>query len=284
MQSAMTASPMIGLSYRGPLAGWIEHESAVECVEITAEHFFDRRPQDIAHLERFAAQWPVSVHGLGLSLGTPGQIPEEILARFVEVARRARARWVSEHIAFTKAGGIDLGHLNPVPRTPAMLEVLAEHVTVLRERCGVPVLLENITTHFDPGGVWPENEFLNRLCERSGCRLLLDVTNLWINAHNHHFDPRAWLLGLAPEHIGQIHVVGYAERNGRLHDTHEAPVQPDLLKFLGEVLESLPVEAVFLERDENLTDKTSISAELGRLRSIRDQVWANSPKGGSIPA
>jgi predicted nucleotidyltransferase len=172
------------------------------------------------------------------------------------------------HIAFTRAGGIDLGHLNPVPRTRSMLDVLAGHVLDVGERCGTPVLLENITTQFDPGGELDEPDFLNQLCEKHGCRLLLDVTNLFINARNLCFDPHAWLRALRPELIVQLHVVGYAERDGWLHDTHGAPLQPDLLELIGAVLAYAPVASIILERDEQLDDAGAIETELGKLHAL----------------
>jgi uncharacterized protein (UPF0276 family) len=262
----MGVQPKIGIGYRDQLRGWLATPSPlIECLEITAEHFFDREEDCLA---RLADQHPLYVHGLGLSLGTPGALDKSILNSFTRVSKIARACWVSDHISFTRAGGTDLGHLNPVPRTREMLSLLADHVLEVGDRCGTTVLMENITAQFDPGGELEEPDFLNQLCERSGCRLLLDVTNLFINARNHRFTALAWLHAIHPDFIVQLHVVGYAERNGWLHDTHGAPMQSDLLDLIGEVLAYAPVASIILERDERLDETVAIEVELEKLHDL----------------
>ena len=163
--------------------------------------------------------------------------------------------WISEHVAFTRAGGIDLGHLNPVPASEESLAILSEHVAELRARCRKPVVLENIATHLHLGGGLGETEFLNRLCEEADCGLLLDVTNLYVNSRNHRFDPLQWVRELDPEHIVQLHVVGYETRNGRHHDTHATPVQPEILELLMAVVDHAPVQACIIERDDPGCDR-----------------------------
>jgi uncharacterized protein (UPF0276 family) len=258
----------VGLGWRAPLARWLATRPAeVECLEITAEHFFDGGTAELATL---AATWPLYVHGLGLSLGTPGPLDADTLERFAVVADAADAAWISEHVAFTRAGGIDLGHLNPVPRTAESLAALAEHSAQLKARCGRPLILENICSPLDPGGELAETTFLSRLCEAADCGLLLDVTNLYINGQNHGYDPRAWLAELDPERIVQLHIVGYAQVDGRYEDTHSAPVQEPLLELLAAVLDFAPVRAVILERDDAKPDADEISAELARIKAVCD--------------
>jgi uncharacterized protein (UPF0276 family) len=255
---------LIGLGWRPGLAAWIDSGAPeIECLEITAEHFYDG---NLDYLRRLGRRLPLYVHGLGLSLGTPGPLDQGQLSRFLAVARAASARWVSEHIAFTRSGDLDLGHLNPVPLTRESLATMTEHAVELREQSGRPVILENITSHLQLPGELEETDFLMRLCENAGCGLLLDVTNLHINSVNHGFDAYAWLQRLDPQHIVQLHIVGYAARDGRLQDSHSATIQPELLDLLEAVLQFAPVEAVILERDEATPDTTNIRTELQRLR------------------
>ena len=253
----------LGIGYRRELAEWLESEPPeVKSLEITAEHFFGGGDQI---LQRLAERYPLAVHGLGLSLGTPGPLCQPTLEKFARVAELANAQWVSEHIAFSRTADVDLGHLNPVPRTEDSLQVLVDHAIELSEYCSRPVVLENITSSLDVGGTIRETEFLNRLCEKSGCGILLDVTNLFINSKNHQFDAHAWYREIDPASIRQLHVVGYSLCNGTYQDHHSARIQDDLMELIVAIVKYAGVEFVTLERDERLNEINEIESELSRL-------------------
>jgi len=255
-----------GAGYRRELADWIETRPAgLDCLEITAEHFFDDRTE---HLTKLAGQYPLFVHGLGLSLGTPGPLDRRHIENFARVVDLAKPAWISDHIAFTRTSEVDLGHLNPVPPTHDMLQVIADHVREVMDRCGRPMLLENITSHVQLTGDLRETDFLNGLCERAGCGLLLDVTNLFINSRNHGFDALKWLHEIEPGHIRQMHIVGYTRSGDRYIDSHSAPIQDELMELARAVVDHAPVQAVILERDEDFPDVAGLEAEITKLKRI----------------
>lgn len=254
---------LIGVGYRQELAAWIESgPPEIACLEITAEHFYEG---GLDRLRRLRARMPLYVHGLGLSLGSPEPLDAAALRQFSKVVVAADPVWISEHIAFTRAGGIDLGHLNPVSPSPENLELLTRHARELSDACGKPLLLENITSHLRLEGTLAETKFLNRLCDAADCGLLLDVTNLFINARNHDFDPHAWLRELDPARIVQLHLVGYALRDGVYHDHHASAIQPELLELAREVVRYAPVQAVIVERDWDFPEPAAMAAELRLL-------------------
>lgn len=261
--------PKIGVGFRRSFAEWIHSAPAeIQCVEITAEHFFARGTGEggrLAEVTQLADKYPLYVHGLGLSLGTPGPLDRDTLDEFSRVVEAANPDWISEHVAFTRTAEVDLGHLNPICPSEQSLAVFVEHVSQLAERFKRKVILENITSHLRIKGSMTEPEFLNRLCRESGCSLLLDVTNLLINSHNHGFDPRAWLDDIAPEQIVQLHVVGYSRHNGRLNDSHAAPIQDDLLELIEHVCRYAPVQAVIIERDKDFPSTDEMTRELKKL-------------------
>jgi uncharacterized protein (UPF0276 family) len=255
---------LTGLGHRPGLAQWLAGAPPeVECLELTAEHFFDAPDSAIAAIGQ---RYPCSVHGLGLSLGTPGPLDGAVLAQYCRVANLAQARWATEHIAFTRAGGIDLGHLNPLPPMRTNLALLREHAQAMHEATGLPVCLENITSALRLDGDMRETEFLNELTADRGPSLLLDITNLYINAHNHGFDAQEWLAELAPGSVRQMHIVGYSEHGGRLADDHAAPIQPELLELLAVAAAPHAVEAVIVERDLNIPGPPELLGELDRVR------------------
>jgi uncharacterized protein (UPF0276 family) len=257
---------LVGIGYRRALASWLEGTPRdVGCLEVTAEHFFDGGVERLRSLRR---SYPLFVHGLGLSLGTPGPLDPEDLGRFRRVVEAADPSWVSEHVAFTRTREVDLGHLNPVRPTRETLRVLSDHAKEVSDACGRRLLLENIATHLPLEGDFPEPEFLNRVCDASGAGLLLDVTNLFVNSRNHGFDPQAWLAGVDPAHVVQLHVVGYTRRGGRWHDAHAEPIQRDLMDLVEEVLARTRPSAVILERDERIPSPDELAEELRALESI----------------
>ena len=252
----------LGVGFRAPLANWIcSRPPEINCLEITAEHFFDR-PDKAGELRQ---SYPLMLHGLGLSLGTPGPLDQSYLERFAEVCRYADPDWVSEHIAFTKTQHVDLGHLNPIPYSNESLEYFSEHVIEVSERCNKPIVLENITSHINIKSPMRETEFMNRLCDRTGCGLLLDVTNLYVNSKNHAFDPMQWLIELQPEFIRQLHVVGYTMVNNKYYDTHGEAIQPEIYQLIEQVINYSSVSTVILERDQNFPDIRVLSSELQQL-------------------
>ena len=258
---------LVGIGWRKLLAKWIaSHPPEIQCLEITAEHFFDSGEPVLAELSE---HYPIFVHGLGLSLGTPGPLDDGTLRQFQRVAKRANARWVSEHIAFTRTNEVDLGHLNPVLPSKSSLEVFIEHVRILSDACECPVLLENITTELQLSGEMPETEFIHELCDQADCGLLLDVTNLLINSKNHGFDPCQWLSELPRSRIRQLHVVGYGVQNGHYVDSHAGTIQDDLWDLIEHVAEVChELEAVTLEWDHSFPPTEVLSAELERLEAV----------------
>ena len=257
---------MVGVGYRRELATWLDAGPVgLDCLEITAEHFYDGGADRLAEL---AGRYSLFVHGLGLSLGTPGPLDPERLQQFARVAQSANARWISEHVAFTRTKEVDLGHLHPVRPTREAAKILADHACELSARCGLPLLLENITSHLRLDGEMTEPEFLNEVAARAGCGLLLDVTNLYINSRNHGFDPLRWLDAVEASRIRQLHIVGYSERNGRLMDDHAAPIQPELLDLAAAVMARAPVEAIILERDAAFPPSATLDGEVAKLSRL----------------
>ena len=268
---------LVGLGWRKPIASWIaSFPEEIQCLEITAEHFFDRDERVLSDLRQ---RVPLFVHGLGLSLGTPGPIDPDTLCQFKRVARMANAKWVSEHVAFTRTGDVDLGHLNPILPTRATLRVLVDHVKQLADECGCPVLLENITSEVRLDGEIREVEFLHEVCDRADCSLLLDVTNLFINSKNHNFDPIDWFAELPASRIRQLHVVGYGLYQGFYQDVHTGCIQADLWSLIDDVINSSPeLQAVTIEWDHTFPDTAVLTNELRLLQSRK------IPRHDAMPA
>ena len=267
-----------GLGLREPfLSDVFLNRRDVDFLEIIADHYFDPTPRKAEELELLRAHFPLVPHGLDLSLGSAQGLDTAYLERMAALVNGLNPPWWSEHIAFTKAGGTDIGHLCGLPFTRDALETLCKNVRRAQERIAAPLILENITYTLQwPGAEMTETQFLTELVTRTDCGLLLDITNLYTNAVNWNFDADAFLDELPLEKVVQFHFVGGEWQGDQLIDSHSQPAPPPVWELMERACRRTPVKAILLERDENLPPFREIVGELARARDIgrRQGKWA----------
>ncbi len=235
----------------------------VDWVEVLAEALLpDHLPAALTGLGK-----PALPHAVSLSLGGADPLDIARVEHLAAVATALDAPLASDHVCFVRAGGLDAGHLMPVPRTPDALDVLVANVRAAQSVLPVPLALENIAALID----WPENtmsegEFLRRLCERTGSLLILDVANVYANARNRGLDPVAQLEELPLDRVAYVHVAGGVERDGVYHDTHTHPVPSGVLDLLGELRARIDPPGALLERDGDYPPDAELAAELTAIR------------------
>lgn len=248
------------------------HQTKINFLEITTDHYLDARPQKLEELKLLKDHFPLIPHSLELSLGSAEGINEDYLEKVAEVVEFVEPAWFSDHICFTKSGGIKIGHLAPVPFTDESLKVLVKNISKVKKLIKTPFILENITYMMRfPSSEMSEGEFITRLLQETGCGLLLDVTNLYINSKNFGYDWRAFLDDIPIERIVQLHFVGLHKHNNYLIDAHAHKTQDDIWNVFEEVCRRADVKGAVLERDENFPPFEEILEELkiaGRLSSI----------------
>jgi uncharacterized protein (UPF0276 family) len=256
-------------------------------VEIHAENFMGDGGPVLALLDRVAERVPVSVHGVGLSIGGAGPLDRDHLARLAAVARRAGAGLVSEHLAWSTHEGEYHNALLPLPLTEATLARVAEHVDVVQEALGRPMLLENPASVFAfEASTWDEPAFLAEVVRRTGCGLLLDVNNVVVSAVNVGLDPVAFIAALPLDAVGEIHLAGHAEEDDGglplLVDTHDRPVPPPVWALYGEAIRRLgrPVPTL-VEWDADVPPFAVLAAEAAKAeRAMASALAASGPAAG----
>ncbi|HTK61888.1 MAG TPA: DUF692 domain-containing protein [Pseudonocardia sp.] len=258
----------VGLAWRPEIAGLVADLPGQRFTEVVAESLPPHGPLPQALADLRARGVTVVPHGVRLSLGGTDPLDPRRVRRLAEVAEALDAPLVSEHIAFVRAGGYEVGHLLPLPRTRESLDVLARNVSHVQAELGVPLAVEPIAALFD----WPEDEygepdFVTELLERTGAWLLLDVANVYANARNRGADPRAVLDRFPLERVAYLHVAGGAAEPGGLglyHDTHTAPTPEPVLELLRSLSGRLGPAgpAILLERDGHYPPAAQLRAEL----------------------
>jgi uncharacterized protein len=247
----------IGVGLRAPhLAAFVADRPAIGWLEVHAENYMGGGAAP-AQLDAIRCDYPLSLHGVGLSLGSADGLDEAHLLRLKNLVERYEPCRVSEHLAWSMAGGTYLNDLLPLPYTEESLAIVARHVARAQEVLGRKLLVENPSSYLRfRHSTIAEPDFLAELVRRTGCGLLCDVNNIYVSATNLGFDAASYLDALPPMAVGEIHLAGHAEvmRSGAalLIDDHGSPVPPPVWALYGSALRRFGAVATLVEWDKNL--------------------------------
>lgn len=225
-------------------------------------------------LEQIRALYPLSVHGVGLSIGSAEGLVPGHLARLAAVVDRYQPALVSEHLAWSTHAGIFLNDLLPLPYTEATLAVVVRHVDQVQSTLRRRILIENPSTYLRFAmEQMAETTFLRELARRSGCGLLLDVNNVFVSAANHDFDPTVYLADFPVEHIGEIHLAGHAsieaaDGESLLIDTHDRPVSEQVWALYQSLLSRIGPRPTLIEWDSDVPTWTRLSDDVARAARL----------------
>lgn len=260
-----------GVSFRGAWR-WevVRHRGELGAVECIPDDVAG--PAGLRDLVLLRDAVPVLLHGIGLSLGSAEGLDPRRVRHVTRVAEAVEPPWFSEHIAFTRAGGVEIGHLAPLPFTREAVATVAANVAGLRRALpGLPLLLENIAYPFAlPGAEMSEADFVRAILEETDAGLLLDLENVHANARNHGYDPLAYLESLPLERVVEVHLAGGVERDGAYVDSHTRPVPEASWSLLEWLAPRAPIRAVVIERDDNLPPFVELLAEVRRAQEVLD--------------
>ena len=257
-----------GIGLRAPHVGeLLATRPAAPWLEVHPENYMSGGIA-LASLEAVRREYPVSLHGVGLSLGTAGDIDARHLSRLRSLVERIEPCLVSEHLSWSTAGGAYLNHLLPLPYTDETLGVVADHVDEVQNALGRRILIENPSSYLRfRHSSMAEPHFLAELARRTGCGLLCDVNNIYVSAWNVGFDAGSYLDTLPVQAIGEIHLAGHAanDADGRtiLIDDHGSPVTAPVWKLYQRALERFGSVPTLIEWD---TDLPELSVLLGEAR------------------
>jgi uncharacterized protein (UPF0276 family) len=204
---------------------FLDGDPPARWLEVHSENYFGDGGWDVYVLEHVRARCPVSLHGVGLSLGSADGISAPHLDRLARLVERVEPALVSEHLCWGAIGGEHFNDLLPMPFTPEALALMAGRVARVQDRLRRPILVENVSSYVTwADSAMTEMEFLADLAARTGCGLLLDVNNLYVNAVNHGVDAGAELDRVLPGTVGEIHLAGHTDIGGLLVDDHGSRV------------------------------------------------------------
>ena len=257
-------------------ADWLQATPAVGFAEVHSEnHFGGGRSWQV--LERVRADLPVSLHGVGLSIGSADPLDEAHLARLHALVRRVEPALVSDHLCWSSFGGQHVNDLLPLPYTAEALAHVVERVQQVQERLGRMILLENPSSDVEfAGSEMTEAAFLAEVARRSGCGILLDVNNIYVSACNHGHDARRYLDEIPLGVVREMHLAGFLRRNVGdaqiLIDTHSAPVDPAVWALYRAALRRFGATPTLIEWDADLPDLRELVAHAEQADAIAASV------------
>ena len=245
--------------------------------EVHAENYMGAGGPPHQALARIRRDYPVSLHGVCMSIGGPQPLDKSHLARFRALVQRYEPALVSEHLAWSTHGTTYFNDLLPLPYTQATLARVADHIDQVQEMIGRPILLENPSTYVVfPQSTMSETDFIRKLVRRTGCGLLLDVNNVFVSATNHGYSALAYLADFPLEHVGEIHLAGHAEQADDegdllLIDSHDGPVAGAVWKLFDIVIGRRGLVPTLVEWDSDIPDWPVLKAEAAAAQAILDR-------------
>ena len=268
--------PTAGLSFRPVHFGAALAAPAVGLwFEVHAENYMVAGGPRLAMLEALRREKPLSLHGVGLSLAGADDPDAEHLAALRALCRRFEPFLVSEHLAWSRSGGVAFPDLLPFPRSTEALHRVARNIDIAQHALGRQILIENPSLYLAlDGHAWSETDFLAELVRRTGCRLLVDVNNVFVSATNLGFSPDAALDLFPAALIGEIHLAGHSPDPGSdshlIIDSHDAPVAEAVWDLYARLLGRMaPLPApTLIERDGDIPSFDVLMAERNRAASL----------------
>jgi len=277
----LAANPLVsgaGIGLRQPHYREVfERLPPLAFLEVHSENFFLDGGASMHALERARAAYPISLHGVGLSLGSADALAGEHLARLKRLVDRVEPALVSEHLCWGGVGGVHFNDLLPLPYTTEALALLADRVDKVQATLKRPILLENLSAYVEcRHSEMTETAFLAELARRTGCGLLLDINNLYVNAINFGFDPVARLGELDAASIGQMHLAGHTVVDDCLIDTHGSLVCDPVWSLYEQACRRFGPRPTLIEWDTDLPGLDVLLSEAAQADAIAQREVAHA--------
>jgi len=201
----------------------LQEKPNIAWFEVLTDNYLDSGPP-LNKLLSIREHYPMALHGVGLSIGSADPLDINYLQQVKKLIDTVEPISVSDHLCWTGIDAKCSHELLPLPYTEALLQHVISRVHQVQELWQRPLLLENISHYLSFEGDYSETEFLNTLAHQTGCGILLDVNNVWVNAHNHHYNPLQYIHSLESQYVKQMHLGGHEKTANCLIDTHGAKV------------------------------------------------------------
>lgn len=265
--------------YPAILDGAPDSMAAVDWFEIISENYMIAGGRPLANLMAIRDRYPMIMHGVSMSIGSTDPLDMDYLAALKRLAARVEPTFVSDHLCWTGVAGLNMHDLLPLPLTDEALSHVCARIGKVQETLGREIAMENASTYVTFGhSTIPEWEFMAALAERTGCRLLLDVNNVYVSAFNHGFKATGYIDAIAPESVAYVHLAGHEDNGTHIIDTHDHPVVDGVWDLYTYAVRRLGAVPTMIERDDKIPPFAELAAELARARRVAESALAQKER------
>ncbi len=252
---------------------FLNTKQPVDWLEVISDNYMVNGGKPLAMLDRIRADYPVTMHGVSMSLGSVKGLDQEYLKKLRALEQRIQPMWVSDHLCWGGVHGRKLHDLMPLPFTQEALEVVSRNIRHAQDFLQRPLVIENVSSYVEfKDSEMTEWDFLSEICNRTGCQLLLDINNIYVSAFNHGFSPFDFIDSVPSEQIRQFHLAGHQDNGDHLIDTHDHPVCHGVWELYEYALNRFGSVPTMIERDDNIPPLSELLEELETAKAIASKV------------
>jgi len=240
--------------------------------EILSDNYLIEGTSQREYLYKIRENYPITFHGVGMSIGSTEPLDMDYMKALKQLKDEVQPAWISDHLCWTSAHGKVTHDLIPLPYTKSVINHLVEKILQIQDYLGQQMVIENVSSYLQfKDSEMTEWEFINEITERSDCRLLLDVNNIYVSSQNHHFDALDYLYAMPAERIAEIHLAGYEDRGTHLLDTHSRAVTEPVWQLFEKAVQHVGDVPVLIEWDNDIPPFSRLVEEADRAQRIRKQ-------------
>lgn len=278
MLKSFNGAQLVGVGLRHPhYAHVLEHKPPVSWFEVHSENFFMEGGPSLHFLDKIREDYPLSLHGIGLSLGSAEGIDKHHLKKLKTLINRFSPFLFSEHLSWSIVDGIYVPDLLPLPYTDETLKIMTQNIDQAQTELGQELLIENPSTYLEYKDSYiPEPEFLVNLSQKTGAKLLLDINNIYVSSCNHGWDGHAYINEIPPDLVKEIHLAGHEiktfEDGSKIRiDTHSSHVCDDVWELFQQALDRGVHAPTLIEWDTDIPDFNTLINEAILAQGFIDQ-------------
>ncbi|HIP93821.1 MAG TPA: DUF692 domain-containing protein [Leucothrix sp.] len=241
--------------------------------EVLSDNYLIEGTPQRDYLYQFRNNYPVTFHGVGLSIGSTEPLNTVYLQRLKKLRDEVQPAWISDHLCWTSAHGVVTHDLIPLPYTETVVKHIVDRIKQVQDFLGEQLVIENVSSYLQFKSTdMSEWDFINEVIRQSDCRLLLDVNNIYVSAQNHKFDAEEYLFAMPAERVAEIHLAGYEDRGTHLLDTHSRPVTPPVWDLFKKAIQHVGNVPVLIEWDNDIPTLERVIEEADKANIIQQEV------------
>lgn len=250
----------------------LNHKPTTPWFEVLSDNYLVEGGPELANLEAVRKNYPVAMHGVGMSIGTTDPINWEYFKKLKKLITKIQPTFVSDHLCWISIEGSYLHDLLPLPHTEEAIDHAVSRIKQIQDFLGTRILIENVSSYLQYNiSSIPEWEFLNAIANAADCWILLDVNNVYVSATNHHFDPYEYIRKINGERVKQYHLAGFTDKKDYLFDTHNEPIHEPVWQLYHETLKTVGKKPTLIEWDGEIPKFTTLAEEAEKAQIIMDQ-------------